>query len=154
HRPDRHIKVARFDGYAARSEPASGLAGQRVAHVDELLFRPVPDYATRQAGIATGEYQYIQQIKPDQYDRIKATQGVEPVVVKPYGWATVVLNTRQGLMTDKRQRQAIQATLDVEPMMLAGLGHTFFYRLDPGILFHVQLLHLRFSAPTLHRYCL
>src|SRR5438034_73151 len=119
HRPDRHIKLARFDGYAARSEPASGLAGQRVAHVDELLFLPVPDYATRQAGIATGEYQYIQQIKPDQYDRIKATQGVEPVVVKPYGWATVVLNTRQGLMTDKRLRQAIQATLDVEPTVAA-----------------------------------
>src|SRR2546421_6295655 len=132
HRPDRHVKLARFDGYAARSEPASGLAGQRVAHVDELLFLPVPDYATRQAGIATGEYQYIQQIKPDQYDRIKATQGVEPVVVKPYGWATIVLNTKQGLMTDKRLRQAVQAAVDVEPMMLAGLGHKDFYRLDPG----------------------
>src|SRR5882762_5249126 len=118
HRPDRHIKLARFDGYAARSEAASGLAGQRVAHVDELLFLPVPDYATRQAGITTGEYQYIQQIKPDQYDRIKATPGVEPVVVKPYGWATIVLNTKQGLMTDKRLRQAIQAALDVEPMLL------------------------------------
>ena len=146
HRPDRHIKLARFDGYAARSEPASGLAGQRVAHVDELLFLPVPDYATRQAGIATGEYQYIQQIKPDQYDRIKATQGVEPVVVKPYGWATVVLNTRQGLMTDKRLRQAIQATLDVKPMMLAGLGHKDFYRLDPGIVFQEQPYHSRVAA--------
>jgi len=38
---------------ASRQRPA----GQRVAHVDELLFLPVPDYATRQAGIATGEYQ-------------------------------------------------------------------------------------------------
>src|SRR5207247_1845864 len=151
HRPDRHIKLARFDGYAARSEPASGLAGQRVAHVDELLFLPVPDYATRQAGIATGEYQYIQQIKPDQYDRIKATQGVEPVVVKPYGWATVVLNTRQGLMTDKRLRQAIQATLDVEPMMLAGLGHKDFYRLDPGIVLQEPPSHSRLAAAAYHQ---
>ena len=75
HRTDRHIKLARFDGYAARSEPPSGLAGQRTAYVDELLFLPVPDYATRQAGIATGEYHYIQQIKPDQYERIKGTAG-------------------------------------------------------------------------------
>src|SRR5206468_6685255 len=80
------------------------------------------------------------------YDRIKATQGVEPVVVKPYGWATVVLNTRQGLMTDKRLRQAIQATLDVEPMMLAGLGHKDFYRLDPGIVFQEQPYHSRVAA--------
>src|SRR5207302_1665000 len=148
HRRDRHIKLARFDGYAARAEAASGLAGQRVAHVDELLFLPVPDYATRQAGITTGEYQYIQQIKPDQYDRIKATAGVEPVVVKPYGWATIVLNTKQGLMTDKRLRQAVQAALDVEPMMLAGLGHKDFYRLDPGIVFPEQPYYSRIAAAS------
>lgn len=146
HRPDRHIKLARFDGYVPRPEPASGLAGQRAASVDELLFLPVPDYATRQAGITTGEYQYIQQIKPDQYDRIKATPGVEPVVVKPYGWATIVLNTKQGVMADKRLRQAVQAALDVEPMMLAGLGHKDFYRLDPGIVFQEQPYHSRAGA--------
>ena len=36
HKPDRHIKLARYDGYAARAEPASGLGGQRVAYVDEI----------------------------------------------------------------------------------------------------------------------
>jgi len=152
HRPDRHIKLARFDGYAARGEPANGLAGQRVAHVDELLFLPVPDYATRQAGIVTGEYHYIQQIKPDQYDRIKGTPGVEPVVVKPYGWATIVLNTKQGLMTDKRLRQAMQAALDVEPLMLAGLGHKEFYRLDPGIVFQEQPYHSRVGAAAYNQH--
>ena len=152
HRPDRHIKLARFDGYAARSEAPSGLAGQRIAHVDELLFLPVPDYATRQAGITTGEYQYIQQIKPDQYDRIKATAGVEPIVVKPYGWVTAVLNTKQGVMTDKRLRQAMQATLDVEPMLLAGLGHKDFYRLDPGIVFQEQAYHTRVGAAAYNQH--
>ncbi len=146
HKPDRHIKLARFDGYASRSEPASGLAGQRMAYVDEILFMPVPDYATRQAGIVTGEYGYIQQVKADQYERIRSTPGVEPVVVKPYGWATVVLNTKQGLMTDKRVRQAIQAALDVDPMMLAGMGHKDFYRLDPGIFFQEQAWHSRAGA--------
>jgi peptide/nickel transport system substrate-binding protein len=146
HKPDRHIKLARFDGYVARAEAPSGLAGKRVAWLDEILFMPVPDYATRQAGIVTGEYNYIQQVKPDQYERIKASPGVEPVVVKPYGWVTIVLNTKQGLMTDKRIRQAMQAALDVEPMMLAGLGHKDFYRLDPGIFFLEQAFHSKASA--------
>ena len=146
HKPDRHIKLARFDGYVSRSEPASGLAGRRVAYLDEIYFMPVPDYATRQAGIVTGEYGLIQQVKPDQYDRIKASAGVEPVVVKPYGWVTIVLNTKQGIMTDKRIRQAMQAALDVEPMLLAGLGHKDFYRLDPGLFFQEQVWHSRASA--------
>jgi peptide/nickel transport system substrate-binding protein len=143
HRPDRHIKLVRFDGYLSPTGPANGLGGQRVAYVDELYFLPVPDYAIRTAGIQTGEYQYAQQIKPDQYERLKAIPGVEPVVVKPYGWVTAVLNTRQGLMTDKRLRQAFQATIDVEPAMLAAMGHKDFYRLDPGIFFQEQATHSR-----------
>jgi peptide/nickel transport system substrate-binding protein len=146
HKPDRHIKLARYDGYANRGEPASGLAGQRAAYLDEILFLPVPDYATRQAGIVTGEYDFIEQVKPDQYERLKSTAGVEPVVLKPYGWVTIVLNNKQGLMTDKRIRQAVQAALDVEPMMLAGLGHKDFYRLDPGIFFQEQVWHTKVSG--------
>ena len=146
HRPDRHIKLARFDGYVPRSEPASGLAGRAIAYLDELYFMPVPDYATRQAGIMTGEYAYIQQVKGDQYERIRSTPGVEPVVVKPYGWVTMVLNTKQGVMADKRVRQAIQAALDIEPMMLAGMGHKDFYRLDPGLFFQEQVWHSKAGA--------
>ena len=147
HKPDRHIKLVRYDGYGSRGgEHPNGLAGQRIAYLDEIYFMPVPDYATRQAGIVTGEYTFIQQVKPDQYDRIKSSAGVEPVVVKPYGWVTIVLNTKQGLMTDKRIRQAMQAALDVEPMMLAGLGHKDFFRLDPGIFFREQVWHSTASA--------
>jgi len=146
HKPDRHIRLARFDGYVPRGEAANGLAGQRVAYLDELHFLPVPDYSTRQAGMITGEYGYIQQIKPDQYDRIKSASGVEPVVVKPYGWVTIVFNLKQGIMTDKRLRQAVQAALDVDPMMLAGVGHKDFYRLDPGLFFQESSYHSRASA--------
>jgi peptide/nickel transport system substrate-binding protein len=152
HRPDRHIKLARFDGYTARVEPPSGLGGRRTAWVDEILFMPVPDYATRQAGMVTGEYDYIQQVKPDQYERLKSTPGVEPVVVKPYGWVTVVFNLKQGLMTDPRLRLAVQAALDVEPMMLAGLGHKDFYRLDPGLFFQEMPWHSRAAAASYNQH--
>ncbi|HEU4370154.1 MAG TPA: ABC transporter substrate-binding protein [Methylomirabilota bacterium] len=146
HKPDRHIKLARWDGYTPRAEAPSGLAGRRTAYVDEILFMPVPDYATRQAGMVTGEYDYIQQVKPDQYDRVRSAPGVQPVVVKPYGWVTIVFNTKQGLMADKRMRLAAQAALDVEPMMLAGLGHKDFFRLDPGLFFQELPWHSRAGA--------
>jgi peptide/nickel transport system substrate-binding protein len=146
HRPDRHIRLARFDGYVGRGEPRNGLGGQRTAYVDDILFLPVPDYATRQAGIQTGEYDFIQQVKPDQYDRIRGMAGVEPVIAKPYGWATIVLNTKQGLMTDRRLRQAVQAALDMEPAMLAAMGHPDFFRLDPGLFFVEQAWHSRAGA--------
>jgi peptide/nickel transport system substrate-binding protein len=138
HKPDRHVKVVRFKEYAARTDAPDGFGGKRTAYLDEILFIPVPDVAVRQAGIETGEYHYSQQLQQDAYDRLKTIQGVAPVIIKPSNWSTAVLNHKQGLMTDKRIRQAFQATLDLEPIMAAGFGNKAFYRLDPGLSFPEQ----------------
>ncbi len=134
HKPDRHVKVARFKDYVARAEAPIGYGGKRTAWVDEILFIPVPDVAVRLAGVETGEYHYAQQIKPDQYDRVKGLPGVVAGIIKPAGWSTAVLNHKQGLMTDKRLRQAFQAALDMEPIMAAGFGNKAFYRVDPSLM--------------------
>ncbi len=60
--------------------------------------------------------------------------GLVSSIVKPTGWSTAVLNHKQGLMTDKRLRQAVQAALDMEPIMAAGFGDKAFYRVDPGLM--------------------
>ena len=138
HKPDRHIKLARFKEYVARSEASDGYGGKRTAYVDEILFIPVPDVAVRLAGVESGDYHFSQQIKQDQYDRVKTIPAVVASVVKPYGWSTAVLNHKQGMMTDKRLRQAFQAALDMEPIMAAGFGNKAFYRLDPGMSFPEQ----------------
>jgi peptide/nickel transport system substrate-binding protein len=133
HKPDRHIRLARFKEYAARSEPPNGLGGKRVAYLDELLFIPVPDVAVRLAGVESGSYHYSVAIKQDQYDRVLTMRSVEPRVLSPSFWVGAVLNHRQGLMTGKKLRQAFQAALDMEPIMAAAVGHPLFYRLDPGL---------------------
>jgi peptide/nickel transport system substrate-binding protein len=138
HRPDRHIKVARFKDYAARPEAPDGFGGKRVAYVDEILFIPVPDVTVRLSGVETGEYHFGQQIKQDQYERIKTLRDIEPRVVKPAGWSTAGFNHKQGVMTDRRLRQAFQAALDMEPIMAAGFGHTDFYRLDGALMYPEQ----------------
>ncbi len=138
HKPDRHIKLARFKEYVARQEPPDGYGGKRTAYLDEILFIPVPDVTIRLAGVETGEYHFAQQIKQDQYDRIKVMRDVEAHVIKPSAWSTAVPNHKQGLMTDKRLRQALQAALDMEPIMAAGFGHKDFYRLDPGLMYPEQ----------------
>jgi peptide/nickel transport system substrate-binding protein len=139
HKPDRHIKVTRFKDYAARTDsPDDGYGGRRVAYADEILFIPVPDEAVRLAGVETGEYHYAQSIKADQYDRVKSLPALEPGVVKPYGWITAVPNHKQGLMANKKVRQAFLASLDVEPIMAAGIGNKAFYRIDGALFFPEQ----------------
>ena len=116
HKPDRHIKVARFKEYSARADASDGgYGGKRTAYADEILFIPVPDEAVRLAGVETGEYHYAQSIKADQYERVKGTPALEPGVVKPFGWITAVPNHKQGVMANKKVRQAFLAALDMDP---------------------------------------
>ena len=72
------------------------------------------------------------------YERVKNAPGVVAGIIKPEGWPTAVLNHKQGLMTDKRIRQAFQAALDMQEIMAAGFGDKAFYRLDPGLSFPEQ----------------
>jgi peptide/nickel transport system substrate-binding protein len=146
HRPDRHIKLVRFKDYSARSEPASGFAGKRVAYLDEIHFLPVPETAVRLAGVESGEYHHAMFIKQDLYERIKKLPQIESRIVKPRGWAVAMLNHKQGPMTSKKLRQAFQAALDMDPVMAAGFGSREFYRLDPGIFFPEQPWHSTVSA--------
>jgi peptide/nickel transport system substrate-binding protein len=137
HRPDRHIKVARFKDYAARKEAPDGYGGRRTAYVDEILFIPVPDVAVRLAGVETGEYHFAGTINQDKHDGIKNRADITAAAVKPYGWVTAVPNHKQGVMANKKIRQALQAALDMEPIMAGGIGNKDFYRLS-GTLFYPE----------------
>jgi peptide/nickel transport system substrate-binding protein len=136
---DRYVRMARFDRYAARSEPPSGYGGKRTAYVDEIQFIPVPDVATRAAGVESGEYHFSDWIAPDSYDRLGASPRLDVMIVKPNEWITGVFNKKQGPFANRTLRQAVVAALDMEPIMRAAVGRPEFYRLDPSIQFREQV---------------
>ena len=136
--PDRHTRLARFDRYAARSEAPTGYGGRRAAHVDELQFIPVPDVSVRAAGVESGEYHFSDWLAPDAYDRLSRNGRIDVMIVKPNEWISAIFNKRQGLFTSRLLRQAVLASLDMEPIMKAAVGSAEFYRLDPSLIFKEQ----------------
>jgi peptide/nickel transport system substrate-binding protein len=72
--------------------------------------------------------------------------AIESRIVKPRGWAVAVLNHKAGPMTQKKLRQAVQAALDMEPILAGGFGSRDFYRLDPALFFPEQPWHSTASA--------
>ena len=138
HKPDRHIRLARFKEYVARTDAPDGLGGKRTAWVDEIRFLPVPDVAVRIAGVESGEYHFAQTVKPDQFDRLKANTKLDLHIVKPGAWITAAPNHKQGLMTNRKIRQAMQAVLDMESVMTGAMGHKAFFRIDGALYFPEQ----------------
>ena len=138
HKPDRHIRLARFKDYAARADATNGHGGKRTAWVDEIHFLPVSEVAVRVAGLESGEYHFAQTVKQDQYDRLKANTKVDVAISRPSAWITAAPNHKMGVMTNKKVRQAMQAVLDMDPIMMAAIGHKAFFRVDGALYFPEQ----------------
>ena len=68
---------ARFDGYAPRPEPASFLAGGKVAHFDRVEWVIMPDPAIAGSALQTGEVDWIEQPLSDLLPRLRQSRGVE-----------------------------------------------------------------------------
>lgn len=134
HLPDRHIRLDRFDGYAARTEEPDGMTGRKHAHFDSIYIIPVPDSAVRIAGVQRGEYHFADNVPSDEYDRLRADRNLVPYVADVPIWLSAVFNHRSPLMSNRKIRQAFQASVDHEAVMRAAYGHQRFWRIEPGLM--------------------
>ena len=123
-KPDQYVQLVRFDGYSARSEPASGYAGKREALLDELRFIPVPNANTRVEGSLSGQYHFADLLPVESYARLESAANVKPVLTAPFGFPYLVLNTKQGPLANVALRQAVQAGARTTPTCWAPASAT------------------------------
>lgn len=131
--PNRLIRLTRFIGYAARSEPPSNYAGKREALADELVFYPVGSVPTRIAGVQSGEFDIADQISTDSYAQLKNDPRVVPEVSPNGVWLVFFFNKQAGVMANVKLRQAVMAALDMGPIMQATIGNPDLYTLRSSL---------------------
>jgi peptide/nickel transport system substrate-binding protein len=136
HQPDRFVKMKRFEGYQPLDASADFASGKRVPYVDDISFIPVPEGTVRADGVGTGEYHFADDLNPDQVESVRGQSNVTPVVVMPYYWLVYHFNKKEGLFAGPnglKLRQAVLASLSMEPLAKAGVGPEEFWRLGPDI---------------------
>ena len=105
--PDRFTLLDRFDDYVGVDSPPSGYAGSKAAYLDEIEFIPVPEEAARVAGLQAGEYNYLEEIIPDQIAVLQDSPGVTIEILPPRSYGIIIMNTAGGMFTDQTLRQAV-----------------------------------------------
>lgn len=126
--PDRHVLLERFDGYQPVAGPKSGLAGERIAFVDQLRFMPVPDDSTRLAGVQTGEFDFAPGIPADTYPLLEADDRINTYILEGESKLRVWLNHNESsLLTNRLLNQALLAALDMEALLIAAKGPDDFW---------------------------
>lgn len=140
--PDRHIRMARFDRYAALPGEPNGYGGRKVAWVDEVVLVPSSEPSSRVLGVEAGDFDLGDWIPADAYERLAKLPGIKTLAVKPKEWIVAAFNQTSGRPFARRElRQAAQAAIDSEKVMQAAIGRTEFFRLDPGLVFREQVWH-------------
>ncbi len=135
-RVDESMELSEFDDYSARSEPSSGLAGDRTPQYDTVEFIKVADPQGRLSGAITGQYD-IAAASPDDYLTIQGEASLASLLI-PSGSMYINYNKAQGPMSDLAIRQAVNAAIGSEAVMQAAYVSEDLYTLRPGIMLETQ----------------
>lgn len=123
---DQYIHLEKYDDYAPRSEPSSGAGGKKEALVDDLFFHFVTDESTRLAGIASGEYDIALNISVDNSEQISGNPDLQEFL-SPGGLIGYFYNSNEGLFQNEKARQAVNAALNDDEILLSTFRDERFY---------------------------
>jgi peptide/nickel transport system substrate-binding protein len=132
-KPDQYTQLVRFDGYKSPEGAPSNYAGKRVAIASEIRFVPVPDANTRVEGLISGQFDFADSLPVSAYERVEKSGAAKPVIYENTGWASLNMNMKEGLLVKKQIRQAVQAALNPNDMMLAAFSDERFFSVDGSI---------------------
>jgi len=112
--PGERTVFRRNPRYRPRSEPADGLAGGKVVHVERAEFVNIADPATRAAALQNGEVDYLEYAPLDFLPVLGRDRNLQ--LARPGGIAQIMggvaLNHAQPPFNNLKVRQALQLALD------------------------------------------
>jgi len=129
YRPGSRIVYDRNPDYAPRSEPQSGMAGNKRSHLDRIIWDVIPDPQTAVAALMSGEIDYLTLPPIDVLPALQAAPGVKLEVFNTGGSVGVCrLNYLHPPFDDVRARRAAQLAISQEDVLRAAIGNAQYYR--------------------------
>ena len=126
--PGNKVVYEKFKGYVPRDEPPSYAAGGKVANVDRVEWRYIPDAATASQALMAGEVDYYEQPVVDLLPMIQSDPSIKVETVDPLGTQGVVrFNFKYPPFNDKRARQAALWAVQQSDYMYAIIGDPKYF---------------------------
>jgi peptide/nickel transport system substrate-binding protein len=127
--PSARSVYVKFSGYKPRVEPASGLAGGKVAKVDRIEWRVINDPQTAARALLAGEIDLIEQPSPSLISELGASPQVNLLRQNPLGNQYALrFNSQLKPFDDPRVRRAVLLALDQQAILKAVHGELGEYR--------------------------
>jgi len=121
--PGAQAVYARFEGYVPRQAPANGLAGGKVARLDRVEWRIMPDPATVAAALQAREIDWWEIAASDLLPLLARNRGIVIERIDPFGSIALLRpNHLQPPFNNPAFRRALWPALDQADFMTAVIG--------------------------------
>jgi peptide/nickel transport system substrate-binding protein len=128
-KPGDKAVYVKFDKYKPRAEPASGLAGGKVAKVDRVEWLAISDHQQAVNALLAGEIDYIEAAKHDLLPLMKADPNVKLVDYNPLGnQYTFRPNHLHKPFDNPKVRQALWYAFNQKDFLQAVIGDPTYYK--------------------------
>jgi peptide/nickel transport system substrate-binding protein len=129
-KPGDRAVYTRFAKYKPRAEPPSGMAGGKVAKVERIEWRTIPDPQTAANAIIAGEVDMVEDTKSDLLPVVSKDPNIKMFDQNPLGNQYVLrFNTLHKPFDNARIRQAMFYALNQEDFLKAVHGDAKYYKL-------------------------
>jgi peptide/nickel transport system substrate-binding protein len=141
YKPDSHVKLARFDGYLPNPayKERDGFAGHKVAWVDSVTFRFMPEAGARDAALQTGQIHLNETTDAPTAKRLQGNANFQVIKALPFAAMVLKFNMAQGPGADLNFRRAVAQSLDFEEIM--AVAYPDNYRIDTAWVYGGSAYH-------------
>ncbi len=128
-KPGDKTVYVKFAQYKPRSEPASGLAGGKVAKVDRVEWLAIPDHQTAVNALIAGEIDYMEAPPHDLLPVLKKEKSIGLVDWNPLGnQYTFRFNWLHKPFDNEKVRHAVITAFNQEDFLKAVIGDPAYYK--------------------------
>ncbi len=106
------VTLERFADYRPGKEPTSGYAGARTPHVDQVVFRVIPDAHAAEAALLTGAVDILPGVEVQRVAELKR-RGMAVQSAPGLSWGPLLIQTQDPLMSNVKIRQAMAHAIDI-----------------------------------------
>lgn len=137
---DDRVVLERFEDYAVDEDSPDGFngyAGKRIAYLDRIVFRVIPEANTRAATVEAGEADLTAIIPYSTLTRLVDTGRFQDITFRQFAKALFPMHTSSGPTTDVNFRKAVQAAMNAEEILaiawegISALDPSFLYSSSP-----------------------
>jgi len=126
------VVLKRNKNYSPIAQKASGLAGKRIAYLDQITIEFVPEESVRVAGLQSGQFAFVDEVSTDRYAEIEQFPNIEPTICNFGTIGVVAFNCGNAPFDNINLRRAVAHAINPTEMATAQVGDNKFWSVEDG----------------------